>query len=69
MSVNIFTNEAENSLLNKFKEVFENMLNLYAFRAVDGYFRASGYFAIREHLMKIPDVKILVGWIIHSKCQ
>lgn len=26
-----------------------------------GYFRASGYFAIREHLMKVPDVKILVG--------
>jgi superfamily II DNA/RNA helicase len=61
MSVNIFTNEAENSLLNKFKGVFENMVNLYAFRAVVGYFRASGYFAIREHLMKIQDVKILVG--------
>ena len=61
MSVNIFTNEAENSLLNKFNGIFENMLNLHAFRAVVGYFHASGYFAIREHLMKVPDVKILVG--------
>ena len=61
MSVNIFTNEAENSLLKKFNGVFENMLNLYAFRAVVGYFRASGYFAVREHLMKVKDVKILVG--------
>ena len=61
MSVNIFTNEGENSLLNKFNGVFDNMINLHAFRAVVGYFRASGYFAVREHLMKVPDVKILVG--------
>lgn len=61
MSTNIFTNEAENSLLNKFNGVFENMVNLHAFRAVVGYFRASGYFAVREHLMRVPDVKILVG--------
>lgn len=61
MSVNIFTNESENSLLKKFTGVFENMVNLHAFRAVVGYFRASGYFAIREHLQKVPDVKILVG--------
>ena len=61
MSVNIFTNEGENSLLNKLNGVFENRVNLYAFHAVVGYFRASGYFAVREHLMKVPDVKILVG--------
>src|SRR5690606_4754295 len=29
--------------------------------AVVGFFRASGYFAIREHLQKLPEVKILVG--------
>ncbi|MCC7301112.1 MAG: DEAD/DEAH box helicase family protein [Bacteroidia bacterium] len=61
MSTNIFTNEGENSLLKKFNGVFDNMTNLYAFRAVVGYFRASGYFAVREHLMKVPSVKILVG--------
>lgn len=37
------------------------MPNLYAFNAVVGFFRASGYFAIREHLLKVPKVKILVG--------
>ena len=41
--------------------VFTYMPNLYAFHAVVGYFRASGYFAIREHLNKISKVRILVG--------
>lgn len=56
-----FTNEGGNSLLKKFKGAFEHIANLYAFHAVVGYFRASGYYAIREHLMNVPEVKILVG--------
>lgn len=61
MSTNFFTNQGGNSLLKKFKGVFEKFTNLYAFHAVVGYFRASGYFAIRDQLMELDDVKILVG--------
>jgi hypothetical protein len=61
MSTKFFTNETDNSLFKKFAGAFENIANLYAFHAVVGYLRASGYFALREHLIKLGDVKILVG--------
>ena len=61
MSTKFFTNEIDNSLFKKFTGAFENIANLYAFHAVVGYFRASGYFSIREHLVKLEEVKILVG--------
>lgn len=61
MSLKFFTNELDNSLFKKFTGAFENIANLYAFHAVVGYFRSSGYFKIREHLLKLPEVKILVG--------
>lgn len=61
MSSQFFTNDSNNSLLQKFQGVFDNMTNLHAFHAVVGYFRASGYFAIRENLLKLAEVKILVG--------
>ena len=37
------------------------MKDLYAFHAVVGYFRSSGYFALQPYLENIKDVKILVG--------
>jgi len=61
MSTKFFTNHNGNSVLKKFKGAFEHIANMYAFHAVIGYFRASGYYAIREHLRKVPEVKILVG--------
>lgn len=61
MSTKFFTNEPNNSLFKKFTGAFENIANLYAFHAVVGYFRSSGYFALREHLSKLQEVKILVG--------
>lgn len=61
MSANFFTNEKDNTLYTKFVGAFENIANLEVFHAVVGYFRSSGYFAIREHLLKLPEVKILVG--------
>lgn len=61
MSTKFFTNEIDNSLFKKFTGAFENIANLYAFHAVVGYFRSSGYFAIRDHLAKLQEVKILVG--------
>ncbi len=61
MSSKFFTNENGNSLLKKFRGAFEHIAEMYAFHAVAGYFRSSGYFAIREHLQNVPEVKILVG--------
>ena len=61
MQTKFFTNENGNSLLKKFTAAFEHIANIYAFHAVVGYFRSSGYYAIREHLQKVPEVKILVG--------
>jgi superfamily II DNA/RNA helicase len=37
------------------------MQNLYAFHAVIGYFRSSGYFALQPYLKNIKNIKILVG--------
>jgi hypothetical protein len=61
VSTKFFTNENGNSLFKKFKGAFEHISDLYAFHAVVGYSRASGYYAIREHLQNVPEVKILVG--------
>lgn len=61
MSTKFFTNNEGNSLHKKFTGAFKHIANIEAFHAVVGYFRASGYFPIREHLLKVPEVKILVG--------
>lgn len=61
MSTKFFTNEGSNKLLKKFKDAFENIVDIQAFHAVVEYIRASGYFSIRNHLLKVEDVKILVG--------
>lgn len=61
MSTKFFTNENGNSLLKKFKGAFEHIADIYAFHAVVGYFRSSGYFSIREHLLRVSEVKVLVG--------
>ncbi len=60
MSTKFFTNKEENTLLNKFKGIFENT-QVDAFDALVGYFRASGYFRIREYLNDIEQIRILVG--------
>jgi len=61
MASHFFTNRENKQLLEKFEGIFENFTNLYAFHAVVGYFRASGYHAIREKVLELGDVKILVG--------
>lgn len=61
MSTRFFTNREDNTLLNKFHGVFRDRDGLFAFHAVTGFFRSSGYFAIREQLLKLGEVKILVG--------
>ena len=61
MSTRFFTNDKDNTLLNKFKGVFENNKDIEFFDALVGYFRASGYFRIREYLIDVPKIRILVG--------
>ncbi|MEP2771976.1 MAG: helicase-related protein [Fulvivirga sp.] len=61
MSTKFFTNNEEKTLFKKFSGILENMKDVYAFHAVVGYFRSSGYFALQEYLKEIKDIKILVG--------
>ncbi len=61
MPTKFFTNSSERSLFDKFKGIIEHMKNLYAFHAVVGYFRTSGYFALQPYLKEIKEIKILVG--------
>ena len=61
MHTKFFTNEQGNTLLKRFAGVFEHLPNIAFFDALVGYFRASGYFAIRPYLEKVPHIRILVG--------
>jgi superfamily II DNA or RNA helicase len=61
MASNFFTNQGENTLYKKFVGVFEHMQNIEYFKSVIGYFRASGYFAIRKHFPESLKVKIIAG--------
>lgn len=61
MSTNFFTNNGQNTLLEKFIGIFENHKDIEFFDSLVGYFRASGYFAIRPYLQNVPKIRILVG--------
>ena len=61
MTTKFFTNEAENTLLNKFKGIFTSNRDIQFFDALVGFLRASGYFSIRPYLNEIPLIRILVG--------
>ncbi len=55
-----FTNENENTLINKIEGVFAHK-QIHYFDALVGYFRASGYFRIRPFVEKVEEIRILVG--------
>ena len=59
-STKFFTNENQNTLLQKFEGVFKHR-TVYFFDALVGYFRASGYFRIRPFIEKAQQIRILVG--------
>ena len=61
MSAKFFTNSKERNLFDKFIGIVQQVKDLYAFHAVVGYFRSSGYFALQPYLQNIKEVKILVG--------
>lgn len=61
MSTKFFTNQDSNTLLTKFKGIFEHNTDIENFDALVGYFRASGYFKVRPFLENVPFIRILVG--------
>ena len=60
MSTKFFTNENDNTLLNKIEGIFKYR-NIHFFDALVGYFRASGYFRIRPFVEKAAEIRVLVG--------
>ena len=56
-----FFNNVDSPLIQKFAGIAENMHDFYAFQAVVGYFRSSGYFKLRKHLDAVKKIQILVG--------
>ena len=60
MGTNFFTNEEQNTLLNKIEGVFKYK-KVHFFDALVGYFRASGYFRIRKFIQQTPKIRFLVG--------
>lgn len=62
MGTKFFTNESENTLFAKFRALAEqNPETFRLFDAVTGYFRASGYFKLREVLGCVRRIRVLVG--------
>jgi len=60
-----FTNENDNTLLNKIEGIFKYK-NIHFLDALVGYFRASGYFQIRKFVESAQEIRILVGINIDS---
>jgi superfamily II DNA or RNA helicase/HKD family nuclease len=60
LNTKFFTNEDQNTLINKIEGVFQ-WKNIHYFDALVGYFRASGYFRIRPFVEKAQEIRILVG--------
>lgn len=65
MNTKFFTNEEQNTLLKKIEGIFKHK-NIYFLDALVGYFRASGYFQIREFIESAQEIRILVGINIDS---
>ncbi|MCL6259466.1 phospholipase D-like domain-containing protein [Aquiflexum sp. TKW24L] len=65
MSTKFFTNEDQNTLLSKIEGIFKHK-KIHFLDALVGYFRASGYFQIREFVENAEEIRILVGINIDS---
>jgi superfamily II DNA or RNA helicase len=61
VSTKFFTNQGAQTLFAKLGAVTEHNPDLERFDALVGYLRASGYFALRPYLDRIPQIRILVG--------
>lgn len=54
-----FTNEADSSLLDRFRKILEN--NTQFFDVLVGYFRSSGFYQLYPSLEDVEKIRILVG--------
>ena len=61
MTSKFFTNKGMNSLLNKFNGIFDHNLLIQQFHCITGFFSVQGYINIRPKLIKLKQVKILIG--------
>ena len=61
MNSKFFTNDGDNTLLQKFKAVFDNNPQIAEFDVLVGYFYATGYLSIRQHLQNVDPIRVLVG--------
>ena len=68
MATHFFTNQESNTLLKKFQGLFATG-KVHEFDALAGYFRASGYFHIRELIKDTQQVRILAGINVDSLIQ
>lgn len=59
-SSKFFTNEGDNTLLNKVQSIFEHR-KIEFFDALVGFFRASGYHLVRDYVQQAGKVRILIG--------
>ncbi|MCZ7616619.1 MAG: phospholipase D-like domain-containing protein [Ignavibacteriaceae bacterium] len=60
MNTKFFTNQEDNTLLQKIEGIFQHK-NIHFFDVLAGYFYASGYFRIRKYIDKAKEIRILVG--------
>lgn len=65
MNTKFFTNQDQNTLINKIEGIFQHK-QIHFFDALVGYFRASGYFRIREFVKKSDQIRVLVGININN---
>jgi len=62
MSTHFFTNDQENTLINKFEKTLnQQKLYIEILHAVSGYFHSSAYFKIQPYLENLKEIKIIVG--------
>lgn len=60
MATMFFTNDSGNNLFEKFKAITDNDSSIECLDALVGYFRSSGYFALRPYLEKLS-LRVIVG--------
>ena len=61
MASHFFTNQAKNTLFEKFQNIVANNPQLQCFDALTAYFYASGYFALQPYLQGMKQIRVLVG--------
>lgn len=69
MSTKFFTNNEDNTVIDKFAGVFKHNPSIREFDVLVGYFRASGYFNLRPHLDGVEKIRILVGINVDALTQ